>query len=196
VTTTRRILVVGTYPPIPLPAAAATVAAVRQAWADGDEATVVSPRVSAAHLAVPVVGILAGRRLANLRRHAAATRAVLVAEPGVPLPSGYGPIARARQWETVRQLERAFAGFDHVTVVRTGTLDIAGPIEARLLRAATEVVDHAGDGPRPPLGVTPLGPVEVPPRERPRQITTAILRRVLGRYASPLRARVRAATGR
>jgi hypothetical protein len=188
--------VVGTYPPIPLPAAVATVAAVRRAWADGDEVTVVSPRVSAAQLAVPVVGLLAGRRLANLRRHSGATRAVLVAEPGLPVPSGYGRIARARQRETVRQLERAFAGFDHVTVVRTGALDIPGPIEARLLRAATEVVEHAGEPPRPPLGVTPLGPVEVPARERPRQITTAILRRVLGRYAGPLRARVRAALGR
>jgi hypothetical protein len=42
------------------------MAAVQRAWADGDEVTVASPRLSAAHLAVPVVGLLAGRRLGNL----------------------------------------------------------------------------------------------------------------------------------
>jgi hypothetical protein len=96
----------------------------------------------------------------------------------------------------VRQLERAFRGFDHVTVVRAGLLDIPGPIEARLVRAANEVIDHAADGPRPPLGVTPLGPLEIPVRERPRRFATAVGRRLLGRYAGPLRARVRAAVGR
>jgi hypothetical protein len=197
-TAPRRTLIVGTYPPIPLPAAAATVAAVRRAWADGDEVTVVSPRVSAAQLAVPVAGILSGRRLANLRRHTGATRAVLVVEPGLPVPAttGGGFSARARQWATVRQLERAFRGFDHVTVVRAGSLYIPGLIEARLLRAANQVIDHAADGSRPPLGVTPLGPLEIPVRERPRRIATAVGRRLLGRYAGPLRARVRAAVGR
>lgn len=197
-TAARRILVVGTYPPIPLPAAAATVAAVRRAWGDGDEVTVVSPRVSAAHLAVPVAGILSGRRLANLRRHTGATRVVLVVEPGLPVPATTdgGFSARVRQWETVRQLERAFRGFDHVTVVRVGALDIPGLIESRLLRAANEVIDHPADGPLPPLGVTALGPVEIPLRERPGRIATAVGRRLLGRYAGPLGARVRAAVGR
>ena len=37
-------LVVGSYPPVPGPPAAATVAAVRRAWAAGREVVVVSPR--------------------------------------------------------------------------------------------------------------------------------------------------------
>lgn len=196
----RRVLVVGSYPPIPLPAAGATVAAVRRAWADGHEVTVVSPRVSAAHLAVPVVGILAGRRLSNLRRHTSATRAVVVLEPGVPVP------IRARttvlrnlvQWLTVQGMLRSFAGFEHVTLVRVGELGIPTRIEGRLVSAVSEVLDHLdAPGATETAGhlvgpVTPLGPVEVPPRERPRQLAGAAVRRLLGRHAGPLRRRLRA----
>jgi hypothetical protein len=194
--TVAPILIVGSYAPIPLPAAAATMAAVRRAWADGDEVCVVSPRTSAAHLSVPVTGVLAGRRLANLRRQTGATEVVLVLEPGVPVPEGPGPTVRAGQWQTVRQLERAFRQFDRVTLVRTGVLDLPRSIEARVLAAATKVVVHPDDGSRPPLGVTAVGPVETPPRERPRQMATKVLRRALGRHAGPLGARFRAAVRR
>jgi hypothetical protein len=191
--TSRRVLVVGSYPPIPLPASAATVAAVRRAWAGGDEVTVVSPRLSAAHLAVPVSGVLAGHRLANLRAVTAATQVVLVMERGFPVPASgtAGSVGRLIQWPTAISLVRAFAGFDRVTLVRVGRLDIPAGVEARLVRAADEVIDEVVPRVVGSAGVTPLGPVETPLRERPRQITEPIVRRVLGRYAGPVRARVR-----
>jgi hypothetical protein len=76
-------------------------------------------------------------------------------------------------------------GFQHVTVVRVGALGLPASIESRLMGAATEVVDEpswAGGDPR----VTLLGPPEVLPRERPRQIAGAVvraLRRARGRLA-------------
>ena len=60
-------LVVGSYPPAPGPAAVATVAAVRRAWADGFEVVVASPRPSAAQLVIPVAGAAVGRALARLQ---------------------------------------------------------------------------------------------------------------------------------
>jgi hypothetical protein len=208
------VLVVSSYPPIPLPAAAAAVAAVRRAWAEGDEVTVVSPRLSAAHLAVPVVGILAGRRLENLRRHTAATRLVVVMEPGVPVPTtgGRGLTARAEQWQTVRSLLRSFSGFDHVTLVRVGDLDVPGRIAAGLFAAADETIEFPADSPPegpsdatasgPTLAVTAtaahvtaahvtaLGPTDVLPGERPRQLARLAFHRLLGPYAAPVRARL------
>jgi hypothetical protein len=205
----HRVLVVGSYPPIPRPAAEATVAAVRRAWANGDEVTVVSPRLSAADLAVPVVGLLAGRRLTNLRRHTETSRLVMVLESGVPLPvlrSGHpvGPpyrnmvarsVDRFLEWLhqslTVEAMRRALGGFEHITFVRVGELAISPSIEARLISRANEVVDHPISQSLSPeaVGVTAFGPVEVALRERPRQIAGALARRLLGPYARPLRAR-------
>lgn len=181
----RRVLVVGSYPPIPLPAAAATLDAVRQAWADGDEVTVVSPRLSAAHLAVPVAGVLAGRRLANLRAVTSATQVVVVMERGFPVPAtgAGGWAARLTQWPTAISLVRAFAGFDRVRLVRVGALDIPTDVEARLVGAADEVIDAVADPAGGPAGVTALGPVEAPLRDRARQIAGTLVRRVLGRHA-------------
>ncbi len=229
--TRPRVLVVGSYPPIPLPAAAATMAAVQRAWADGDEVTVASPRLSAAHLAVPVVGLLAGRRLGNLHRHTGASRLVMVLEPGLPVPSlppgqsgsslqpgqsgsslppgqsgsslppgqsgsSLQPgrlIGRMHQWLTVEALRPALATFEHVTFVRVGDLGMSPWVERRLLGSGTEVVEEppspASTAPEA-VGVTTLGPVEVPPRERPQQIAGVLARRVLGPYAGPIRARV------
>jgi hypothetical protein len=168
----ERVVVVGTYPPIPRPAAAATVAAVREAWAAGFEVTVVSPRVSAAHLAVPVAGPLAGRRLANVGRHTSARRLVLVIEPGMPVPTGPGWL----RWVTAAGLARALRTFDHVTVVRVGDLDL--PTE--LTAAADQVVDFPMAAPAP-AGVTALGPPEVSPRERPRYLAGKVRRAVRAR---------------
>jgi hypothetical protein len=191
-TAPRRVLIVGSYPPIPLPAAAATVAAVRRAWAAGEEVTVVSPRVSAAHLAVPVVGILAGRRLSNLRRHTSATRAVVVVEPGVPVPimARFTRVGTLVQWLTVRGILRAFGGFEQVTVVRVGPLGIPSRIETLLVGGATAVIDHPHPANSRPGGITPLGPVEVLPKERPRQLAGLVARRLLGRRAEVVRARL------
>jgi hypothetical protein len=70
---TPSCLVVGSFPPAPGPAAAATVAAVRRAWADGQEVVVVSPRPSAALLVMPVAGVGVGPALSKWRRPSGAT---------------------------------------------------------------------------------------------------------------------------
>lgn len=165
-------LIVGTYPPIPLPAAAATVAAVKEAWDAGDEVTVVSPRMSAAHLAVAVAGPLAGRRLANVQRHTSTDRLVLVLEPGFPVPAG----TRWKQWATVVGLARSLRRFEHVTVVTAGDL---GKPEHYLASRAGRVVEFPVSARLSP-GVTPLGPREVLPREFPRYLAGKALRLVRG----------------
>jgi hypothetical protein len=92
----RTCLVVGSYPPVPGPAAAATVAAVRRAWASGHEVVVVSPRPSAAQLVMAAAGADVGRALSRLRPVVAAgpgschggRQVVLCLEPGWPLGRG------------------------------------------------------------------------------------------------------------
>ncbi len=168
------LLVVGSYPPIPVAGAPVTLAEVRRAWAAGDEVTVVSPRLSAGHLAVPVFGELSGRRLRNVARHTGARRLVLVVEEGFPFP----PASTARQLVTAAVLLRSFRGFRHVRLVRAGSVSLAGGIWHRLADAADEVAVEA-PGPAAP-GVTPHGPPEVAPSELPAQIADRLVRRLLG----------------
>ena len=82
--TAQSVLVVGSYPPVPGAPAAATVAAVRRAWAGGSEVVVVSPRPSAAPFVVPVAGPALGRELAKLRLAHVCNEVVLCLEPGWP----------------------------------------------------------------------------------------------------------------
>jgi hypothetical protein len=63
------LVVVGSYPPMPGPATAATIAAVRRGWDAGTSVQVVSYRTGAAPIAVPVTGTIAGWRLEQVRRH-------------------------------------------------------------------------------------------------------------------------------
>ena len=208
-------LIVGSYPPIPVAGAPVTLAEVRRAWAAGEDVRVVSPRLSAAHLTVPVAGLLAGRRLDNVRRVTGAERLVLVMEDGFPLPSG----PQALQLATVVLLVPALRRFRHVRLVRvrpagpagsgaggavvggTGAGGTAGggpagggPAWRRLAGAVTalgragEVVEVTG-GPTAP-GVTPLGPPEVPARQMPARVADAAARRLLGARAPMVRARL------
>jgi hypothetical protein len=85
-------LVVGSYPPVPGPAAAATVAAVRRAWARGAEVEVASPRPSAARHVLLRHGPSLGRELASLRRRLACDEIVVCAEPGWPFPAARAPL--------------------------------------------------------------------------------------------------------
>jgi hypothetical protein len=197
------VLIVGSYPPIPVAGAPVTLQEVRRAWDMGDEVTVVSPRISAAHLAAPVFGPLAGRRLDNVRRLTGARRLVLVVEPGFPfpprpllqLPRVQLPLVQLPlvqlplvqlplvQLSTAAALARAMRRFDHsrlVYAVGPGAgLGVAARAWAWLADAADEVVPGDG-GPTDP-GVTPLGPPEVRWRERPEQLARRIARRVLRR---------------
>ena len=104
--TARRALVVGSYPPVPGAAAAATVAAVRRAWDAGVEVVVVSPRPSAAPFVVPVAGTALGRELAKLRVAHACNEVVLCVEPGWPFGGRRcaGSYGRARREHSLRLL--------------------------------------------------------------------------------------------
>lgn len=76
-----KVLVVGSYPPVPGAAAEATFQAVKRLWAQGHEVEVASPRPSAAHYrAWPFLD------LAKLVHLSGAERVVLCVEPGWPLP--------------------------------------------------------------------------------------------------------------
>lgn len=183
---TPRVAVVGSYPPIPLPSAAASAREVRRAWDGGFEVTVVAPRISAAHLTVAVHGLLAGRRLEAVRRFTGATRVVLVVEDGYPLPGG----PAALQHASAVVLARALRRFEHSRLVLVGEPNVAAAALARLAGAASEVVDAPG-GPGAP-GVSALGPTEVLPSERPRQFLSLAARTVLGSRAPAVRSRVAA----
>ncbi|HTV11820.1 MAG TPA: hypothetical protein VME20_08145 [Acidimicrobiales bacterium] len=79
------VVVIGSYPPVPGPATAAALAAVRRAWDDGLTVRVVSFRPGAGDIFVPVAGPLAGWRLEQVRRHyAQPPQVVLVLQAGVP----------------------------------------------------------------------------------------------------------------
>ncbi len=116
---------VGSYPPAPGPAAAATVAAVRRAWADGQEVVVVSPRPSAALLVMPVAGAEVGPALSKLRRPPGpgatgsgpgCDEVVVCMEPGWPLgrgrrPAPGRPMTGDELERAARSLASALSGF-------------------------------------------------------------------------------------
>lgn len=175
------MLVVGSYPPVPVPGAAATAAEVQRTWAAGDEVTVVAPRLSASHLTVAVHGLLAGRRLANVRRVTGTDRLVLVLEDGYPLPSR--PLLY--QLASAAVLARALRAFDYVRLVQVGTAGLH-PVTTRLLRRAVDDYAAAAAGPAA-AGVTPLGPAEVRLRDRAAVVADRGARRVLGHRAPAAR---------
>ena len=135
--TARRALVVGSYPPVPGAAAAATVAAVRRAWDAGIEVVVVSPRPSAAPFVVPVAGTALGRELAKLRVEHACNEVVLCVEPGWPF-AGHD---RAGSYgaRTARALAQALSGFERAELVVTGEIGVAPEALALLLPIAGPV---------------------------------------------------------
>ena len=145
-------LVAGSYPPVPGAPAAATVAAVRRAWAQGREVVVVSPRVSAAPEVAPLAGLAAAGALARLRREHGCAEVVVCMEPGLPFPpllsldgAGRAP-ARLRRllrhlaagWAT-RRLAGVLASFESAEVVVTGDLAFPGRLLALLWPAVNLV---------------------------------------------------------
>ena len=120
--TARRVLVVGSYPPVPGAPAAATVAAVRRAWDGGAEVVVVSPRPSAAPFVVPLAGPALGRELAKLRLAHACNEVVLCLEPGWP----FAGVEQGRMPPTPRERSpRLLAASSRAEIVVTGELDVA-----------------------------------------------------------------------
>jgi hypothetical protein len=175
------VLVVGSYPPVPVPGSIAAVAEVRRAWAEGNEVVVAAPRLGAAHLTVPVAGALAGRRLANVGRVTGARRLVLVVEDGYPFSQPALPL----QAMTAAALIWAFRSFDQVRLVRVSGGGPSPVLWKRLAAAADETDDVEGGPPAP--GVTPLGPPEQTPGERAK----SLINRLLGGRGPAIRARLR-----
>jgi hypothetical protein len=177
----NRILVVGSYPPVGTPGAVATLAAVRRAVADGDDPVVVSPRPSAAHYAVAMSGVFAGRRLDNLRRMTGAGRLVLCAERDLPLPTRFGvpALLGLAQRATLAEVRRAARGFEHVTLVMGDDLGVAVDLVTGLRGVAGEVVELEGRPAGDP-GVTVLGPHEHSPTEQLTNLTRKAARIALG----------------
>jgi hypothetical protein len=114
-------MVVGSYPPLPGPATAATLAAVQRAWDEGCEVRMVGYRTGAAPLSVPIVGVLAGRRLEQARRHLACpAQLTLCLQPGVP----FSDVQVSKQLVTAAALAAVMRRFASVTVVVTGDLSL------------------------------------------------------------------------
>ena len=147
----RTCVVVGSYPPVPGPAAAATVAAVRRAWAAGHEVVVVSPRPSAAQLVMAAAGAEVGPALSRVWPAGASVRGsssaphgsqevVLCLEPGWPFGRGHRrgrrergrplhwplnlPLSREELERAARSLATALSGFDRAELVVTGDLGV------------------------------------------------------------------------
>ena len=182
-TVLRRLLVVGSYPPIPLPSSAATLEAVIRGWDDGYEVTVVSHRSGAADLSVPVIGPLAGHRLDRVRRQSGATRLVMVVEAGAPVPAG------ARTWQRLcaHELARSLRRFDHVTLVAAGDPWMDPRAWELLEGSADEVAARPLVG-SPPPGVTVAGPAEHSLGDRASSMAARAARKVLGARAPAARA--------
>jgi hypothetical protein len=212
--TARSVLVVGSYPPVPGAPAAATVAAVRRAWAGGAEVVVVSPRPSAAAFVVPLGGPAFSRELAKLRLAHVCNEVVLCLEPGWPFAGSARAGSSAAR--TAQALAQALSGFERAELVVTGELALAPEVLAPLwpvveqvtasseeaasqLRAAggpvVRTVDpFAGSGLRPrdddaggPQLVGPLEPAELLVVARGRRALGLVARRLLGRHAPAVR---------
>jgi hypothetical protein len=175
------ILVVGSYPPVGTPGAAATLAAVRAAIAAGDDPVVASPRASAAPYEVAVSGVFAGRRLDHLRRLTGARHLILCAERDLPLPTRLPVPALLTlvQRRTLDEVRRAALRFDRVTLVIADDLGVPAPIEAGLRALASDVTDARGRYPGAP-GVSVLGPDERTPAEQLGDLASKVSRRALG----------------
>ena len=199
----------GSYPPVPGPAAAATVAAVRRAWAAGQDVVVVSPRPSAAPFVLRAAGARGvAREMLRLGRRHACDRVVLCIEPGWPV--------RGRTGGGARSLAAALSSFRHAEVVATGEVGGDWGLLARLwgaaelltagseelaasLRAAgapsvraCEPYEGARERPSPfsPGTVSPLEHGELLLRARARRLLGRMARKVLGRRAPAVRAQL------
>ncbi|HUC36047.1 MAG TPA: hypothetical protein VMR97_02865 [Acidimicrobiales bacterium] len=196
-----KVVVAGSYPPVPGRAAAATLAAVGRTLARSEGVVVVSPRPSAAHLHASMTGIGAARTLWRLGSSTGADQVVLCLEEGVPFPGGSRPWRTRAEASLVRAALRRYrkvtlllgsrpdlVAFElrclrraaHEVVVaseeeRALVAEVAGVPEALV---AVEVLPaHARGGIREPATlVTPLGPRETDPRERDRLLAVRIER--------------------
>ena len=131
------VVIVGSYPPLPGPGTAATLAAVRRSWDEGLEVRVVSGRTGAADITVPVAGPLAGWRLEQVRRHYGCPGAVvLVVQAGTP----FTDLRYRSQVATAAGLAMALRRFPRSTLVVGEDPEIATPCFKALATAVDEVL--------------------------------------------------------
>ncbi|MGH9122056.1 MAG: hypothetical protein ACRDYC_08925 [Acidimicrobiales bacterium] len=169
----------GSYPPVPVPAAAVAMEVVRKALDADEPVTVVSPRASAAHYAVRVAGPLAGRRLDRMRRLSGASRLTMVMEAHLPLPVGEGAVGNSQRRATVVALRRSFRRFDSVRLMVVGDLGVPDSEWEGLLSAAS-VVERVSAPALAPGGVTSIGPADMLVRDKVRRAGGRVTRRLLG----------------
>ena len=182
-----RVLVAGSYPPVPGPAAQVTLAEVRRILAEGDEVEVVSPRTSAAHHVGTLWGLRAPTTLARLRRRGRFDRLVFCLEPTVPFDVG---VSRRRLGLEVRALGASLGRFAAVELlVPPSLVDHEGV--ARLARARNVTVRHWPLAEDPVPGVTAHGPPRWVRGERLEAAmahlelrASRVARAVLGRHRS------------
>jgi hypothetical protein len=208
------VLVVGSFPPVGGSASSASLAAVRRAWAAGDEVVTASLRPGAADLVARVAGPMAGWHLERARQAAGELpRLVLGLEPGQLAATEAVGAARqmidlAEAAVSVLGLGRTLGRFDHVTVLLTGPLGLPAPLLKVLWRHVGAVIVPTGSealatsqrvptslitaveayplSPAMP-GVTPVGPREVLPRDLPVVVLGVVGRRLLGERFYQLR---------
>jgi hypothetical protein len=201
------ILVIGSFPPVAGPAAAASLDAMRRAWDSGDEVVTASLRAGAADLVARVAGPAAGWYLERARKAAGEVpRLVLGLEPGqlsadTPAGGARKVLEMAKSVVSVMGLVRALDRFDQVTVLLAGPLGLPAPLLKLLWRHVSTVVVPVGSDdlatsqrvpaslvvavPAYPVapsvpGVTAVGPREVLPRDVPVVALGILGRRLLG----------------
>jgi hypothetical protein len=145
--------VVGSFPPVTGPAASASIAAVRRAWAAGDEVVTASLRPGAADTVARVSGPAAGFRLERARVSAGGPRRLVLVLENAQLTGGHAEkgtswvhrsTAGLRVAASIAGLVRTLDHFDDVTVVLSSALDVPKLVLAVLWRHVDSVFVSPG----------------------------------------------------
>ena len=187
------VVVIGSYPPLPGLATAATLAAVRRAWDPGADVCVVSYRTGAGEITVPVTGSLAGRRLDQVRHHFANPPEVVLGlqprgaisdqRPAQQLATAFGLAAAMRRFRRATLLvgedPKVTPACFHILASPAERFVVATPEDAswlvkryRLKPAAVAVEEVEPLPPGPPMASTPPLPGSTSQaRRRPHRCT-------------------------
>jgi hypothetical protein len=162
------VVIIGSYPPLPGPATAATLAAVQRAWEAGLDVRVVSYRTGAAEIAVPVAGPLAGWRLEHVRNYFGNPPEVVVGlQRGVP----FSELGRSQQFSTATGLAIGLRRFRRATLlvgedpeISPACFRILASAVDRLVLATTGEADRLTQRYRLKPAMVAVEPVEPYPR--------------------------------
>jgi hypothetical protein len=158
----RDVVIIGSYPPMPGPATAATLGAVRRAWSSGWSVRVVSYRTGAADISVPVAGPLAGWRVEQIRRHfGGRSHLVLIVQSGAP----FSDLGLPQQAATASGLAIAARRFESFTLVVGEDPDISPVCFRALARWCDECIAATDESARALEGRYRLAPKSVTVQE-------------------------------